>query len=200
MRLSLQKLIQSANESFIEGTAQLSERRKQWGPFADRLYFLVSVITDDSKNRSTFDRLHILDSRKTHAPRDSLRFVSIWWGSRAVALDTPNDPKQLAIEQGATITFAQAADGSVVTVIYPFESEIHRPHERNIIVEIFKNPCAITDGAIYSSLKAFVAYSLVTSLHGAPSIRQKILVTWLRAKDKWRKKRKGKLVLSFVKV
>lgn len=173
--------------------SSLFAKRKQWPTCADRLTAIFDEAISEAKKQGLFEYLYYLDSRKDKSLKNGPQLVMLWWGTHPVGSGTSEDPNKLAVEGGAALTFSQGVNGSVLCVIYPFGSELHSAPEKNLVLRVFEKPCDVTTDVIFSALQSFFSYSIVTSIFGAPTSRDKLRVVWLRFKDRCRKAKKGKL-------
>lgn len=196
--LRIDKLVARVKRQFDSGRDALKSRRGQWKDCVDRIIEVFDKVKLEAEKQQLFENLYVSDSRKVPSLNQGPQLVTLWWGQHPVGSGTIEKPSKLAVEGGAVLTFSQGVDGSVLCIIYPFESDLHSALEKNLVLRIFKKPDDVTLNSISCALRAFFSYSLVTSIFGAPTCVDTMLIAWYRFKDRCRKTKKGKLFLKML--
>ncbi|CAM1377942.1 hypothetical protein FF3_00258 [Fretibacterium fastidiosum] len=118
--------------------------------------------------------------------------MTLRWENHCVYEGTPKNSVKLASEHGCALVFSLDPTGRVVCILSPFRSDWHSFPESYLIAKIYKTPAQLTKREFYKMLRYFFAYSLSTSLWGAPRISDQIIVRWIKIMNcfhsrKWRK-------------
>lgn len=113
--------------------------------------------------------------------------VEVFYGPRALPhlKETRSDAGQAhwraPVETGATLLYAQGADGVVTVFLYPAQTDRCLAAEDAILLGRYTDVAPLTGrGTLESHWRAFRAYAETTSLDGEPSLLDRLTVRWLR--------------------
>jgi len=87
---------------------------------------------------------------------------------------------QNASESGAHIVYSLGPTGDVATILYPAKSDVASVREKMIFLRISRIGGIPLYDRLPHDLRYLVAYERVTSLDTSPSIRERMMVSWLR--------------------
>jgi hypothetical protein len=85
-----------------------------------------------------------------------------------------------ASENGASLVYSLGPTGDIAAILFPARSDLARVHENLIFLRIGQRSASRLIDGLRRDLADFVAYELVTSLDGSPSLAQRLRVQWLR--------------------
>lgn len=83
-------------------------------------------------------------------------------------------------ENGASLVYSQGPSGDILAILYPARSDLARVTENVIILRFGERSAARLLDGLRRDLSDLIAYELVTSLDGSPSLAQRLRVQWLR--------------------
>ncbi len=83
------------------------------------------------------------------------------------------------IAHGASLQYMRTDDGRVLCILNPAKSENLRCQEEGIILEMVKDPAALSSKAQHH-WKSFIAYMESTCIDGNPTILHRLRTYWLR--------------------
>ena len=85
-----------------------------------------------------------------------------------------------ASESGAHIVYSLGPTGDVATILYPAKSDLASVREEVIFLRIGRIGGILLYNSLARDLGYLVAYERVTSLDTSPSVRERMMVVWLR--------------------
>lgn len=87
---------------------------------------------------------------------------------------------ELASENGASLVYSQGPTGDIAAILYPAQSDLARVRENLIFLRLGQRSASRLFDGLARDLADFIAYELVTSLDGSPTVAQRLRVHWLR--------------------
>lgn len=170
-------------------------RRVMWIDFEERLTKIFSEIEkiekpeDPLKFYLTFSKNSFECYQHSHIYRfNSLNQAQISSGwhhinvFHSIKLDDPRKPKHTA-EGGAAITFSQGIEGKVIIMLFPFNSDIHKIKEDNIIIGYGINPNNLNERKIRKYLRVFFNYCEATSIISGNNYKSYFFRCWIKFHD-----------------
>lgn len=192
-------MLDDMQEKIERGRNIISERRRQWPECADRILNIFNTLCAHP-NVKNLGRLYVDDSRNDQQLHQGLGRVSILWGMRSLGVGTIENPKEIAQETGATLSFSQGARGEVLCVIFPFGSQLHNSQEKFLVIDIYERPSQIAVDDIQRAIRIFFAYSVTTSLFGVPTLLDRIAIFRLRVENYYISRNRTELIVNNLKI
>lgn len=87
---------------------------------------------------------------------------------------------QICAEHGPSLLYQIGPTGHVAVVLYPSKSELARPHEDHIYLEIGLLSYVELKSRIHVDLESLIDYGLVTSIDASPTLGQRVRIGYLR--------------------
>ncbi len=176
-------VIKKESAKFKAGAKRLSERRNAWAPFAERASVYFGSLKAEAAAQKLFENLYIDCPGKEYK---GLPFLSFRWGNHPTGCLAHTEGAKLTIEGGCALHYAQAVNGVVFCIIYPFASELHAAKSDFYLFKIFSSPSEIADDDLQSGVKMLFACAHGTSYIGNASFADRARVLWLRGKSSLR--------------
>ena len=186
--------------AFKQGKKACENRLSQWSECVKRgREVFGEVLGEVEKSPLEHILKPISDFGEDADHPQKFKTMTLRWGSHCVCGETPEDSGKLASEHGCALVFSLDPIGRVVCVLCPFKSDWHSFPESYLITKIYKSPAHITRRELYKMLRYFFAYSLFTSLWGAPRMSDQIIVRWIKIMNCFHSRKGRKNILSFLK-
>lgn len=83
-------------------------------------------------------------------------------------------------EGGLSIVYGIGPTGHVSVTLYPFHTEVHRPLEESIVLDIIDCNEAKLRKIVPRNIKDLISYGYVTALDTEPTLMQRFRIWWLR--------------------
>lgn len=104
--------------------------------------------------------------------------VQAGFGNRPMGRQTTEG--RTASESGAHIVYSLGPTGDVATMLYPAKSDLASVREEVIFLRIGRIGGIPLYNRLARDLRYLVAYERVTSLDASPSVRERMMIGWLR--------------------
>jgi len=147
---------------------------------------IFKFVIEKDETHSDFQKFYSFyispGSRMGHVDK---RVIEIFYGNRPFdtkkTFEFPNVRKEILTEHGATLTYSQLDNGTVLITLYPAGTENFKVSEDFIILDFLNNTTKLkSTNEIKRHWNYFIAYMHVTCLEGTPHFIHKFRVWKLR--------------------
>jgi hypothetical protein len=190
----MKALIANQSRKFQIGFRESAARRREWSGFAGKARECFDGIIQSCKDHELFEFLYI------HEPQsrlDGQPCITLIWGQHPTGYFKSKN--KLSVEHGCALHFVQGVHGNVICILYPFESDLHKPSEKYLLFKIFKSPRYISPFALREAIHSMFSYAQVTSCFGNPDLADKLRIGFLRIKTRLSEIRNKDVLLAIVK-
>lgn len=141
---------------------------------------------------------------KDNEPLKSSHLVGSWYinsthiltGARLLGVHVVNPESnklEIAKEKNAQLWYSQSPSGDVLVFVAPYQSDVGKFNESEIIIGKYQNPSQVTSEAIRKHFSIFFKYCSCTSLHCASNLscylyRQYLIFNDFRYKSSYKQK------------
>jgi hypothetical protein len=159
------EFLEKQSEKFKAGIDRHKKNRKAWHDFANRAEIYFTSLRNEAIARNLFENLYIVSPEKEYK---GLPYIAFRWGNHPTGYESHTDAT-LTIEHGCTLHYAQAVNGAVFCIIYPFSSELHSTKTDFYLFKVFTDPSKITEHHLQKGIKMLFSCAHVTSFVGNAS-------------------------------
>ncbi|MBL0729420.1 hypothetical protein [Piscinibacter sp. HJYY11] len=149
---------QQVQANTVAATTRL-RRLAAWNHLADLAVRHFNQAEKAAAAGKWFDNLYVLRN-------NDLRIVQMHMGTHPVKRESDGS---LTAEHGATVAISQNHMGSVIILLYPYESSLQRRNVPHLVWELTDEPMTIKASTVVDLVRDFMTYARVSSALLAPS-------------------------------
>ncbi|EMH1211865.1 hypothetical protein KDV32_09355 [Morganella morganii] len=151
-------------------------KRVNWIFMAERIETELKKIKIDTLSESKLGNLYLSKSdnhlmeRRRLLSYQYINSIHIYTGNRLLDLFIPNKDEtdvMIARERNAQLWYSQGPSGEVIVFVSPYESDLGKFDENEIIIGKYTNPYQINEAVIIKHFSIFFKYCVCTSQHSA---------------------------------
>ncbi len=157
-------------------------RRKDFEDFYNESVKIFTDFRSQNERAKEFERIYMLSiCPGSRMGGNNERIVEVFWGSRPFETITQGQKWVHLKEYGATLVFERDDNGFIIVSLFPAHTDNRKPIEESITVDIWTDPKRLKSKSFLKKRwNYFMAYMEYTSLDGRPTIKQKLIVWYLR--------------------
>ena len=166
--ISIEQIIRQATNELKVSFSKYSLRISAWEVFKTEMKSSLEEIKNYAKAFNYFEYLYVDDG----STKEGLNYISLRTGQHPVTFPK-NRENKMAVEGNGCLMFSQAADGHVICILYPYESDVKKSKIDYIIYGIYNNTSDIFNKLPYI-IEFFFLYLLKSSVYGSSDLKTNI--------------------------
>lgn len=159
VRGAYKNMVRDQVAACISASSTRLGRLRAWDHIATLAVSHFRIAEEAAKAERWFENIYV-------DRNDKARVVQMHMGSHPVGA---NHDGSLIVERGATVVMSQSATGTVVILLYPYESTTQSRSTPYLIWKLTDDPMTVKAGMLEALVKDFMTYARVSSVLFAPS-------------------------------